>query len=253
MPAPIETPAIETSHLTVRFEDQEALSDLTFAVRAGEAVAIIGPNGAGKTTLLKALLGIVPYEGEVRIWGRDRRELRGAEGRIAYVPQRFDLDRGFPLTVLEFLLLGTGEQGGWWGLRRGAHRAEVLRDLERVGAAHLLERRLGALSGGEFQRVLIAYALARGPDILLLDEPLAGVDLVGESVLTEQLRFLHEELGLTLLLVSHDLHMVYRDADQVLCLNRHLCCQGPPDEVLTSENLRRAYGEAISTYHHHSH
>jgi ABC-type Mn2+/Zn2+ transport system ATPase subunit len=253
MPAPIETPAIEAAHLTVRFEDREALSDLTFAVRAGEAVAIIGPNGAGKTTLLKALLGIVPYEGEVRIWGRDRRELRGAEGRIAYVPQRFDLDRSFPLTVLEFLLLGTGEEREWWGLRRGARRGEILQGLERVGAAHLLDRRLGALSGGEFQRVLIAYALARGPDILLLDEPLAGVDLVGESALAEHLHYLHEELGLTLLLVSHDLHMVYRDADQVLCLNRHLCCQGPPDEVLTSENLRRAYGEAISTYHHHSH
>ena len=253
MPDPIEKPAIEVTHLTVRFEDREALSDLTFTVRAGETVAIIGPNGAGKTTLLKALLGVIPYEGEVRIRGRNRRELGGAEGRIGYVPQRFDLDRSFPLTVLEFLLLGMGEEGGWWGFRRGVRRAEILRALERIGASHLLDRRLGALSGGEFQRVLIAYTLAQGPDILLLDEPLAGVDLVGESALAEHLHYLHEEMGLTLLLVSHDLHMVYRDADQVLCLNRHLCCQGPPDEVLTNENLRRAYGEAISTYHHHTH
>ncbi len=253
MPGPSGTPIIEVAHLTVRFKNREALSDLNFTVRAGEAVAVIGPNGSGKTTLLKALLGIVPYEGEIRIQGRNRRELGGAHARIGYVPQRFDLDRSFPLTVLEFLLLGMGEEGAWWGFKRGIRRQKILKDLDGVGGSHLLDQRLGDLSGGEFQRILMAYALSQKPDILLLDEPLAGVDLVGESALAERLHHLHEEMGITLLLVSHDLHMVYRDADQVLCLNRHLCCQGPPDEILTSENLKKAYGEAISTYHHHAH
>lgn len=205
-------------------------------VPMGSCTAIIGPNGAGKTTLLLALLQAVPYRGEVSFPGYG-----GREPRIGYVPQHLAFDRGLPLTVHEFLCLGFQTRPLWFGV--GAHRrSRTVATLARVQAEHLAERRLGALSGGELQRVLLALALLQEPELLVLDEPAAGVDVQGEYIFCELLDSLRHSQGFTQLMVSHDLPTVTHHATHVICLNHRVVAEGPPREVLTPANLSAIFG-----------
>lgn len=201
----------------------------------GSCTAIVGPNGAGKTTMLLALLGHVPYEGRIEI-ACERRQ-----PRLGYVPQRLDFDRGMPLTVTEFLVLGSQRSPLILGVRR-QHRRRAMELLDGVGAESLAERRLGALSGGELQRVLLALALGENPDLLVLDEPAAGVDFKGEHVFCELLERLRAQRGFTQLMVSHDLATVTHHATHVICLNRRVAAEGPPAAVLNDENLAAVFG-----------
>jgi len=234
-------------NLTVRKGGAEILSGVDADIRCGEVTALIGPNGAGKTTLLQAILGQVPYTGEIRFC----RALEHGEGepRIGYVPQHLPLDRDAPVTVLDFFALSAQRRPVFLGPSRKTREA-ARESLGRAGVAHLLGRPLGRLSGGELQRVLFALALRDDPDILLLDEPVSGVDVEGEERFCDFLSQVQRNSRFSLLLVSHDLSVVTRHADQVICLNRRIVCQGATTEVLTPENLAAMYGSDAHLFRH---
>ncbi|TSC76291.1 MAG: ABC transporter [Parcubacteria group bacterium Gr01-1014_31] len=238
----VKTPAaIDAHHLTVRFGRETVLDDVTFSLARGEIVAVIGPNGSGKTTLLQAVLGLQPYEGIIRVFGKPVRETLG---RIGYVPQRFAFDRTFPLTVGEFLRLrGAKPKHRDW-------RQAVLAEVNLTGGE---SQPVGELSGGELQRLLIANALMGEPELLLLDEPTAGVDVAGERGFYELVAHLHRSHQMTVLMVSHDLAMVARQATKIICLNRELVCFGPPAQAIAPDVLRQLYGEGAHIAAHHPH
>jgi zinc transport system ATP-binding protein len=221
---------LKVSSLRIELEGQVVLDKLTFTVAEGEILTILGPNGAGKTVLLRALLGVVPYEGSV-VW---------REGiRIGYVPQRLPYIRNMPMSTADFFAL------------KASGRADAAEMLSTVGLGpELRAKQIGDLSSGQFQRVLIAWALAGDPHVLLFDEPTTGVDVTGEETVYALLSRLHRERNLTMLIVTHDLAVVHRLSSVVLCLNRQPVCMGPPLATLTPENLRRLYGSEVKFYEH---
>ncbi len=229
-------PAVFFEGVSVRLGGVSILDRVTASVPRGGCTSIVGPNGAGKTTLLLALLGEVPYKGGIHFSSKINRNLR-----IGYVPQRLSFDRGIPVTVNEFMNLGFQEKPLWFGLKPD-FRKKTVKQLAMVKAEHLAERKLGALSGGELQRVLLALALAQEPDLLVLDEPAAGVDIQGEHVFCELLDNLRARLGFTQLMVSHDLATVTHHATHVICLNQKVVAEGTPCEALTDETLTAIFG-----------
>jgi len=218
---------------------RDLLDDIDLDIRKREIVTLIGPNGAGKTSLVRVLLGLeTPDRGEVR---------RQKNLRVGYVPQRFDVDAVIPMTVERFLKLG-GE----------VSPARIGAILNEVSAGHTRHRQLSQLSGGELQRVVLARALLRDPDLLVLDEPVQGVDYTGETELYNLIARLRDERGFGVLLVSHDLHIVMARSDRVVCLNRHVCCSGVPETVAQHPAYARLFGaeaaRAFAVYrHHHDH
>lgn len=231
---------LEVRDLSVVLDGQEVLSNISFTVRRGEALAIIGPNGAGKSVLLRTLLNLEPYRGEIR-WRN------GVE--IGYVPQRFAVERSAPVTAREFFLLKSPR---FWR-PEASFSSHVREELGRVGLDEtVLEKPLGGLSGGQMQRLLIAWAMLMHPAVLLFDEPTAGIDIGFEETAYAMMHRLQRERGTTILLVSHDLSVVYQYAHTVLCLNRWVACQGPPREVLNQESLARIYGEFGYYQHEHN-
>ena len=215
------------------------LEAVTAHAPLGSCTAIVGPNGAGKTSLLLALLGELPHQGRIRFPASEA--AGGGRPRLGYVPQRLDFDRGLPLTVAEFLALGFQRRPLCLGLSR-TWRRRAAEALALVGADHLARRRLGALSGGELQRALLALALMQEPELLVLDEPAAGVDFRGELLFCELLDSLRASRGFTQLMVSHDLATVTHHATHVICLNRRVVAEGPPAQALTADNLSRVFG-----------
>jgi zinc transport system ATP-binding protein len=225
---------LEVRDLSVRFGTNAVLTRVSFTVPRGSSLAIIGPNGAGKTVLFKALIGAIPYDGQVR-W---------AEGtRIGYVPQKLDIERDLPITGDD---LARAKAAVTRATAVDAARAMELARVEE----EVSRRPIGALSGGQFQRLLVAMALIGRPTVLLLDEFTAGVDEPGQERLNQTIERLRSELGLTVLLISHDLSVVYRHASRVLCLARSQVCVGPPKEVLTPAILEELYGAPV---HYHVH
>lgn len=227
---------LEIKNLTVIYDDHVILNELNFWVNSGEIVAIIGPNGSGKTTLLKAILGLIAHRGEVKIFGKPPRL---ALNDIGYVPQRLDFDRTFPLTVNEYL--------GFIKRKNPAWREEVL---EETGVNTFTDKRIGELSGGQLQRLLIANALLKEPKLLMLDEATSGVDVAAEMTFFELIEHLNETHNVTIMLISHEVQMVYKFATQILCLNKDLVCNGRPKEAITQEVLERLYGKNIEFQAH---
>jgi zinc transport system ATP-binding protein len=228
--------AIVFDEVTVRLGKVSILDQVSASVPRGGCTAIVGPNGAGKTTLLLCLLGECPYRGTITV-----RAMARGRARVGYVPQRLDFDRALPMTVEEFMVLGVQTKPLWFGLRKDLKK--TVRDrLESVRAGHLCRRSLGALSGGEMQRVLLALALFQDPEILVLDEPAAGVDIHGEHVFCELLDELRTRQGFTQLMVSHDLASVTHHAGHVICLNHRVVAEGPPREALTGDTLTAIFG-----------
>jgi len=215
------------------------LQGVDIDIAEGEILTLIGPNGAGKTTLVRVLLGLEKA---------DRGTILRKQGLVVgYVPQRFEIDRAIPLTVGRFVQLG-----------RRAQDEEVERALADVGAEKLGDRQLSELSGGELQRVVLARALVGSPDVLVLDEPVRGIDYTGEAELYALIGRLRSERGFGVLLVSHDLHVVMAQSDRVICLNRHVCCSGVPQSVAQHPEYARLFGvqaaRALALYqHHHDH
>jgi ABC-type Mn2+/Zn2+ transport system ATPase subunit len=236
-PRPPVTPAVEVEHLHAGYGRHVALEDVTFSVELGCLAGLVGPNGSGKSTLLRVLLGMhKPWRGEVRIFGRSD----GRARRIGYTPQAELVDWSFPVTVLDVVLMG---RYGRLGLvrRPGKRDREVALDsLERVHMADLAERRIGELSGGEQRRMLIARALAQEADLVLLDEPLAGLDATAQHDLLNLLEELRRE-DKTLFVATHDLSCVAANFDHAVLLNRRVVAFGRPADVFTEELLSDAF------------
>jgi len=217
-------PLIIATQLGLSVGAAAILKDVNFEVRASEIVTLIGPNGSGKTSLLKALLGLLPATGVI---------VRKPGLRVGYVPQNFPRDRSLPMTVASLMRLFAPEE-------------RVKGALERVNISRLGERQLTALSGGELARVLLARAIAGRPELLVLDEPLAGVDIAGEAALYHLIAEIRDELGCGVLLVSHDLHVVMAQADRVVCLNGHVCCEGRAEQVVHDPAFAQLFGPRVA-------
>jgi len=218
-------------NLNVELDGEKIISDLSFEVKEGETLMILGPNGAGKTILLRTLMGFLPFKGDIQ-W---------KEGiRIGYVPQRLPLIKDIPLSIEDFFDL------------KKVTKKKIIDSLNSVGIKDpsLLKKRIGAISSGQFQRILVAWGLIGDPQVLLFDEPTSGIDLGGEETIYGLLEKLKKEKGLTIFLVTHDLSIVSRQATNVLCFNKKMLCYGPPQETINSQNLSQLFGEEISFYQH---
>lgn len=226
---------IQLSDVAVRFSGQNILDQVNLTLTRGEIVTLIGPNGAGKTTLVRTVLGLLkPDTGSV--WRQPRLT-------IGYMPQKLHVDATLPLSVLRFLRLVPG-----------VDRTSAASALAEVGADHLLDSPLQTISGGELQRVLLARALLRKPELLVLDEPVQGVDVSGQAELYRLITQLRNRYGCGVLMVSHDLHLVMSTTDQVVCLNHHICCSGHPEQVSGDPAFVELFGQdarSLAIYHHH--
>src|SRR4030042_412775 len=221
---------LKVRNLNVRLDHQSIIENLSFEVKRGDALTILGPNGAGKSVLLKTLLGLIPYKGEIE-WA--------TAIKIGYVPQRLPFIKDIPLTIRDFFNL------------KGSPEEETQATLNSVGFRDDFSRKkIGDLSSGQFQRVLIAWGLVGNPQVLLFDEPTTGVDISVEETIYNLLAKLKEERDLTILLVTHDLSVVYKFSTDVICLNRQPICYGSPLEVLTPESLQKLYGGEVKYYQH---
>lgn len=228
---------IETQQIGLSLQGRVILEDVNIRVHKGEIVTLIGPNGAGKSTLVRIILGLMKADrGSVKLAPRMR---------IGYMPQRLNIDPVMPLTVRRFLTLA-----------QRASAAKLIEVLNEVGATHLLDSPMQTLSGGETQRVLLARAMLRDPELLILDEPVQGVDVGGQEELYRLIGTIRKRHGCGILMISHDLHMVMTATDQVLCLNRHVCCSGHPDTVRVDPSYVALFGKmpVLTPYsHHHDH
>lgn len=218
----------------MRFGEVEVLRDVSLRIAQGSSVAIIGPNGAGKTVLFQALIGSVPSAGTIR-WA--------SGARIGYVPQKLDLERDVPITGMDFLKARASLTPG-----SDAHIARILDSVDI--SRKVSEGMIGTLSGGQFQRLLIGFALLGEPSVLMLDEPTAGIDEPGQKRMNDLVRRLQEDRGLTVLFISHDLSVVSQYASVVLCMGHRRTCFGPPTKILTPDLLHEIYGTPVD-YHVH--
>jgi zinc transport system ATP-binding protein len=225
---------LSVSNLGVEFDQNYILKNLNFDLKRGETLVIAGPNGVGKTVLLKALLGLIPYSGLID-WRKNT--------AIGYIPQRVPLNQDLPLTVEDFFQM------------RGVDSMSTIQKIKEVGIneQNFIKKRLGILSSGQFQRVLLAWAMSNSPQVLIFDEPISGIDFVGEETINHLMKETQREKDLSLIVVTHDLNKVYNQTNHVLCLNRDIACYGTPHEVLTPETLQTLYGGEHRHYRHIQH
>jgi len=219
----------------------EILHDIDLHIHCGELTALVGPNGAGKTTLLRAILGEISHTGELSFL--DAKDCQ-RNPVVGYVPQRLDFDPGTPISVLDLFSACLSSWPVCLGHSRRL-RERVSASLASVQADHLLDRRLGDLSGGELQRVLLSMALVPNPDLLLLDEPVSGIDIQGKEIFYELVSNLRQQYDLSIILVSHDWSLMSCYADRIVLLDRTVQCCGTPQEVFSNEKVLRVYGPAI--------
>ena len=243
-------PLLAVRDLQVRRGEALVIDGVSFELEAGCDTALIGPNGAGKSTLVQALLGLLPHHGGViELLGhplsRSGRLPAAIRDQVAYLPQKLQLDGRFPLAVEEFVRLGCSPCCN--------QRTAVPAVLDRLQVRHLRRRLLSELSGGELQRVLLAFCTVHPRRLLVFDEPRTGLDPQAAEQFHELLQQLRREQGLTIMQITHDLQMVRRSCDWVLCLNRRLCCQGPPQQTLSRDELERLYGGDFVLYEHSHH
>ncbi|MFP3921613.1 MAG: zinc ABC transporter ATP-binding protein ZnuC [Dichotomicrobium sp.] len=230
---------VEASGVSVSRNGRWLIRDIDLRIARGEIVTLVGPNGGGKSTTAKAILGLIRTD-RGRVW-------RAPGLRIGYVPQQLAIDWTFPLSVRRLMTL-TGRQG----------EAAIRAALEEVAIAHLIDAPVQSLSGGEFQRALLARAILRKPDLLVLDEPVRGIDFNGEIAMYDLIADVRKRLNCGVLLISHDLHVVMAESDTVLCLNQHVCCAGTPEDVAAHSAYRTLLGpraaQTLAIYrHHHDH
>ena len=257
-------PIIRFSHASFGFPGVIALKDISLAIAEGEFIGVIGPNGSGKTTLCRAVLGLMqPFEGSLQTFDCACEELQCRHrAKIGYLPQKGVIDKHFPITVLETVMMG---RYGVLGLykRPGKQDREIALDaLSHVGMLDHRRTALGQLSGGQQQRVFIARALAQQPQVLLLDEPTTGIDIVTQHSVLDLIQRLHNDLRLTVLLITHDINMVRRHVDRLVLLKTRLFAAGPPEDVLKPDILQQVYGKdlvitdkdliIVEDYHHHT-
>jgi len=243
---------VDVREVHVTINGNPVLRGVNLQIPKGEVVALIGPNGSGKTTLLRCLLGLQRINrGTIALFGENHPQK--VLPRIGYVPQKLALDRSFILSVREFLALRLKTTRHWFWHKHAKIDRLIASTFTEIGVEALLDRPIAQLSGGQLQRVLIAFSLLQQPELLLLDEATAGVDTPGEQSFYELMSSVQKRHGLTVVLVSHDLSMVYRYASWVYALNGVICCEGTPEQVMNAESLRQAYGMHVSPYGHHHH
>lgn len=228
---------LRVQNLSVAIGGDEILKDVNLHVHCGEMVAIIGPNGAGKSTFLKAILGQREYDGIIAFSSPGK---RSQKPRIGYVPQSPNFDPSDPVSVADLFACCRGKRPAFLGLSK-AMRGDVLESLDTVHGRELIDKRVGTLSGGELQRVLLALALDPIPNILILDEPLSGVDVEGMQSLMDMLDEIRKEFDLSILMITHDFSMLSRYADQVVLIDHGIKAKGTPEEVLGSQAFLDAF------------
>ncbi|OGN10396.1 MAG: hypothetical protein A3J46_02165 [Candidatus Yanofskybacteria bacterium RIFCSPHIGHO2_02_FULL_41_11] len=237
-------PLLRVENLSVKFNEHHVLKDVNFSVNKADVLAIVGPNGAGKSVLFRAILGLVPHYGQVQ-WAKNI--------KVNYVPQKLNIDRDIPLSVAEFLKFKTKNYEETAKILRAVGLTDSSHDDFHI-KEHVLKQRLGWLSGGQLQRVLIAWAMIDNPDVLLFDEPTSGIDIGGEETIYNLLRKLNKEHSMTIIMISHELNIVYKYANSVLCLNKEMICYGSPNDVLDPQALAKLYGGEAGFYKHdHDH
>jgi len=228
---------LRVENLSVTFGGETILNDMNLHVHCGEMVALIGPNGAGKSTFLKAILGQLEYEGTIAFSEPGQ---RSKKPRIGYVPQSPGFDPSDPVSVADLFACCMSRRPAFLGLGKKM-KATIPECLERVHGEDLIHKRIGTLSGGELQRVLLALALEPMPNILILDEPLSGVDVEGMATLMDMLDEIRQEYDLSILMTTHDFSMLNRYADQAVLIDHGIKIQGTPETVLNSEEFRRSF------------
>jgi zinc transport system ATP-binding protein len=228
------------SSFGVTLGQNEIIKDVSLHIHCGELTAIIGPNGAGKSTLLKAILGEIPHSGELAFL--DEKDRHNGRPLIGYVPQKLEFDTSSPASVYD-LFAAALSMSAVWLFRPKKVRSNVLQSLEKAGAGQLIDRRLGALSGGELQRVMLALALNPVPDLLLLDEPVSGVDHNGMQLFYKTVSALRRDFDLSIILISHDFDLVAEYADRVVLMNNGMVeCAGAPRDVFASSAAAKVFG-----------
>ena len=232
---------IRIENLSVSYKETLALKDISLVLQGPTITGIIGPNGAGKSTLLKSMLGIIPHEGHAFI---DNKEMNKSLKKVAYVEQKIHIDYNFPIKVKECVSLGLYPSIPLFHTLKANHWKKVAEALKIVGLSDYAERQISQLSGGQFQRVLIARCLVQEADYILLDEPFVGIDSISEEIIMNTLRDL-KKAGKTILIVHHDFSKVPHYFDQVLLLNKEIIAFGPTKESFTQANLKQAYGDRL--------
>jgi zinc transport system ATP-binding protein len=248
-------PLVHVEHVNFGYGDERVLEDVTLDISRGEYVGLIGPNGSGKSTLLKLMLGILPRpkEATINLFGTPVERLK-ERWRIGYVAQKAtSFNSGFPATVEEVVLTGLAPRRGLFRFFSAADKGAARAALDAVGMTPFRERLIGNLSGGQQQRVFIARALVAQPELLILDEPTVGVDMRAEQQFYDLIRDLRQALGLTVILVSHDVGAVGHEVTTLLCLNKQLHYHGAPDQFGSEEQLCELYGHPVRNVHHHHH
>ena len=220
---------LKVKNLSVELNDEKIISNLSFELKKGQIITVLGPNGAGKTTLLRALLGIIPYKGKIK-WKRGI--------KIGYVPQRVPFVKDFPISVKEFLKLKSKDEN------------EIKEVIKLIGFDEkILNKNISELSSGQYQRILFTWALLGNPDVILLDEPTSGIDIVGEKTVYQILKKLKDEKKISAILVTHDLSVVFKYSDYCICLNKVPICQGKPKKI-NQRDLEKLYNFEIKFYRH---
>jgi zinc transport system ATP-binding protein len=230
---------LEVKNLIVKYGEHTVLDDINFVIPSHSFVSIVGPNGAGKSTLIKVLLGLTAYlSGSVLLFGK--KPSKADSSLISYVPQIKTMDRNFPAIAIELVLSGVKQRWPW--ALQGEGRSKAENALQLVGAKQIANRTIAELSGGELQRVCIARSIVKKPKLIIMDEPAAGIDAVGESDLYKLLEDYQSKSDATILMITHDWHIANHHSNFVLLLNRKQISYGPPAEALKEDNLRRAFG-----------
>ena len=231
---------LEVYNLGVHYHNNWAIDDVSFCLQPGQVMGLLGPNGAGKSTLVKAILGLVPSKGSVKFASRPlKKQLK----KVAYVPQRTQIDWDYPITVEKVVMMGRIPATGWFRKHSRNSRNIVRNALEKVGMWQYRQRQIRELSGGQQQRVFLARALAQEADLLFFDEPFNNIDRQTESIIFTIFAELKQQ-NKTLVVISHDLGITLNNYDRFLLLNQHIIATGSKQEVLTKENLQRAYGKS---------
>ena len=229
---------LSVNNLSFQYQnDTPVIEGVSFSIPEKSTTILIGPNGSGKTTLLKMMIGLLnPTQGDISVFGKAPRQVRK---RIGYVPQKLSFDQSFPITVFEFL-----------NLERKPSRVEILNLLQKVDMKSYIGSSIGSLSGGQLQRVLIARSLLGSPDILFLDEPVSGIDIGGEQNFYDLIKSIQQEHNMTVIMVSHEVHVVSSIADNVICINKKMLCSGEPHLALKPDIIEQLYGDNVALYDH---
>lgn len=252
MPINHQENLIEIDQVSFAYGKVPILKEISFAVHRGDYLGIVGPNGGGKTTLLKIILGLLtPTAGQVRLFGEPSHQFK-QRSKVGYVPQNaVAIERYFPATVAEVVAMGRYARVGLFHRLHSTDKAAIAQSLEQVGMTKYSQRLIGDLSGGQQQRVFIARALAAEPEILILDEPTAGVDVNHQEQFYSLLRELNTTLNLTLVLVTHDLDVVAKETTELACINQTVTYHGAPGEFMDSQAMAAIYGPTMQRVKHH--